>query len=1130
MSEKCITGRSQCLYDMHLRTLLVTGWALPKAEKIEIWKDNQLIGRAETGIARKDILKQHPEYNEELSGWKLEKEQPEILEGIILVKHYFQNNTVLEDYMKISQVDMMAVGAVNGCDFESDTNCLKINGWFLPKPDKVEIFIDEKKACEAETGIIRKDVFGNWKRYDERYSGWKCKLKKIYTKPAKIEAKAIYNNICRKSIEICKINEKKAPIIGGINKCYYETGVKCLEIDGWYLPKADYVEIFADNTKIGETKIKIVRKDVYNNWDEYNEEKSGWRIRISNIPKKPNKIIVKVYYGEECKRLDETEIIEETDANVIGVVNQCEYDSIDKRIKISGWFLPVPDSIEVYSNQRLLGEAQSRIIREDIFKQFEYYQEKQSGWECILNNIPTKPTDLEVRAVYYGIVQKSINPVQVHSVIEGDLNQCFYDTVLQMLQINGWCLPVPDRVEIWDEDGYLGCAEMSIQRQDVFVSYAKYNEQNSGWQFSVYNLDTIPENVTAKAIYNGTCEKKWGANVEKKIYKVVSFDLFDTLVVRPVAQPTDIFKIIGRRAKASNYFKDMRMYAEKYARKIKSSFRDDISIDEIYESYQTLFGGEEKDIETLKRLEMEVELEYLRPRKSIKEIYQRVITSGTEVIITTDMYLPKEFIEKILKKNGYESYTSLFVSNNENAAKGTGKLYAKLSKIYNEKGIKNSEILHIGDNLRADIAMAKKYGWNTFYIPKTMALFEENKCLYHYAQIINSRLDNGFLIGALANYLFDNPFAHYDVNSYFNGDVKLIGPVLFAPFLLTYTTWMLREIYREKINTVLLAYRDGFLIEKIIRLINKNYDIKLDLIPIYLSRMVRYNSYCQRENGFFEALMDFNVPSSMTVMDFVRNRLLVEENEKAENIFGIFKTYLGKEKGDTINDMADLLPILDSLSKLYNENAEKNMVFINEYCEKLLDGYEKIAVFDVGYRGSVVEYLSKRYDRRFQGYQILSYSFGDKHTIGNENTESYIKYGMETLNAVKILHNLVEDLISAEEGTAFKVSKEKDALIVCKEKFEKKSRNIEIIQNEVIKFIEYFLEMFKKDITELEWERFPEFDFICTFLKNPPIKDAEVIKEMYFTDSNFLGTINQNIYQEWYNSFFENKRQSKDEV
>ena len=66
------------------------------------------------------------------------------------------------------------------------------------------------------------------------------------------------------------------------------------------------------------------------------------------------------------------------------------------------------------------------------------------------------------------------------------------------------------------------------------------------------------------------------------------------------------------------------------------------------------------------------------------------------------MYLPKSFLEKILKKNEYNKYDLFYLSNEYGLAKYTSNLYKKFLE---DTGYKPSTVLHIGDSIISDIKM-----------------------------------------------------------------------------------------------------------------------------------------------------------------------------------------------------------------------------------------------------------------------------------------------------------------------------------------------------------------------------------------------------------------------------------------
>ena len=88
-------------------------------------------------------------------------------------------------------------------------------------------------------------------------------------------------------------------------------------------------------------------------------------------------------------------------------------------------------------------------------------------------------------------------------------------------------------------------------------------------------------------------------------YDVVSFDVFDTLVLRPFLKHSDLFLILSSQYKETN-FQHIRMLAEKEARieKLRKYNTDEINIYEIYEKL-----SEYINIDPLKGSTMELDLE-----------------------------------------------------------------------------------------------------------------------------------------------------------------------------------------------------------------------------------------------------------------------------------------------------------------------------------------------------------------------------------------------------------------------------------------------------------------------------------------------------------------------------------------
>ncbi len=331
--------------------------------------------------------------------------------------------------------------------------------------------------------------------------------------------------------------------------------------------------------------------------------------------------------------------------------------------------------------------------------------------------------------------------------------------------------------------------------------------------------------------------------------RVVSFDIFDTLLMRPCIQPTDILKIVGKRCGFDGDFLTMRRIAEAEARKNKCVEDDEISYDDIYRWFKILFDFSDEEIEIFKEVELKVEEEYLYARHEMKTIFEFAVSSGKEVIIVSDIYLDRMFIELVLKKNGYEGYSRIYLSSEYKLCKNTGRLYRLILKEYKNKNILPCEVLHFGDNEKSDINEAKKQGIGTIHVPRTEWIFRNNSKLRILIDnsIINRYSDDTFLLGFAVNRCFDNPFLHYNNDSFFDGNEQRFLNIIIAPLVISYVNMLFKSMSYYEYHNIIIHSKKEMLIERIF-----NYFIEL------LNYDVSYKRLEELSNSYGDVLFGYS--------------------------------------------------------------------------------------------------------------------------------------------------------------------------------------------------------------------------------------------------------------------------------
>ena len=181
-----------------------------------------------------------------------------------------------------------------------------------------------------------------------------------------------------------------------------------------------------------------------------------------------------------------------------------------------------------------------------------------------------------------------------------------------------------------------------------------------------------------------------------KRFNIISFDIFDTLILRNVNNPHRIFDIVEKEYnfpdKIEN-FSNVRIQSE-----IKAYKKWGIpTLDEIYQVMCEEYPME--TVEKYKKEEIKWELLSCMSNPKVKKLYEECVKIGKRIIIISDMYLPRVIIEKMLLKCGFYNYEKLFISSEVKLSKHSGELFEYVIK---ELDVSANDIFHIGDNIRND--------------------------------------------------------------------------------------------------------------------------------------------------------------------------------------------------------------------------------------------------------------------------------------------------------------------------------------------------------------------------------------------------------------------------------------------
>jgi predicted HAD superfamily hydrolase len=129
-------------------------------------------------------------------------------------------------------------------------------------------------------------------------------------------------------------------------------------------------------------------------------------------------------------------------------------------------------------------------------------------------------------------------------------------------------------------------------------------------------------------------------------YDVISFDIFDTLLLRPFTKPTDLFLTLSPHYNIPN-FSTERINAEKRARRNQYLNEGHYEVN-IFDIYEELSKSTGINLEQGVYLELEKEKQYCYPNPYMKRVFDMLLENQKRIILISDMYYPESLMKKYM--------------------------------------------------------------------------------------------------------------------------------------------------------------------------------------------------------------------------------------------------------------------------------------------------------------------------------------------------------------------------------------------------------------------------------------------------------------------------------------------------
>lgn len=562
---------------------------------------------------------------------------------------------------------------------------------------------------------------------------------------------------------------------------------------------------------------------------------------------------------------------------------------------------------------------------------------------------------------------------------------------------------------------------------------------------------------------------------------VISFDIFDTLLMRKVLYPEDIFALVERKANR------LGLLAEEasFVRQRQSAERElylhgQPRIQDIYSLLVKRGALDEIQADKLMEMELQAEMEHILPRQSMLSMLTYAKEAGKTVCCTSDMYLSSAILARILRRCQIEA-DEILVSCEHGCHKGNG-LFDILKGHY-----PGQRILHIGDNEDADIRSAQRYGIaETFPVHSAMKMLEDSpaaemlKCV----KGLEDHLEAGrFMAKYLQDpFLFERTEGKLEISSAYD-----MGYYFLEPMMEAFLQWLVERCKDQKIDMLLLGARDGWMMTRLLDIYSQRHELLFEYRYIPASRTAcTVAGVRTAEDVEFAASQAF----SGTAEEMLEKRFLLSEEELLPRG--------GKE------DKAYIL----SHQAIILEKAKRHR---RNYLELLasmgIKAGQKKAYFDFVSSGSCQLWLEKILGEKLQGYCYARFVLPGKEQLDMEAFLTEV-FPMQGDTGCHVLENylFVESLISATESFLLNVEQGGNLRYAEEQRSEESLAQIKAVQEGIsVRFTAKMNEApMSKDLA----------DFIagalqkkCAFLSEGSPKDRLLVDEFCnreFKMSSFL--------------------------
>lgn len=582
--------------------------------------------------------------------------------------------------------------------------------------------------------------------------------------------------------------------------------------------------------------------------------------------------------------------------------------------------------------------------------------------------------------------------------------------------------------------------------------------------------------------------------------EIVSFDIFDTLLMRYLAAPylvNELIRIKVEELLEKNFdFPKFRLQAEENARKKLSR---DVTLDDIYKSFSELTNLDAETCEKIRDLEVSTEVELSLPREKVVDWFREILSLNREIWLISDMYLQTPDVKKLLDKCGVEGYEKIMISCETGMRKDTAAVWDYLV----DEGFTHGKLVHIGDNEMSDIQFPSDRIIFAYHVMSARNLFSQTPFGRNLLNKLGRKMSlyAGMMLGMILAKKFQSPFQLKNISG--DGGKLIIknfhdlGYWFYGVPLLTFMLWLIKKSDEDKIERLLFLARDGYFLQPLYKLVTKFLDVE-ELTSNYF--------YSSRRAVTVASIRNVEQANELSKLKFDGTTKKFFDVRFGLEIGDEKKIYLPEKDSELVKNL------IEKNSEKIFEHAEDERRNYLKYIENLDIILENVGVVDMGYSGTIQYYLQRLTGKEFTGYYFAT---SNKNRFG-ESSQKFLRGcftendDYETTNSAIYQYQLLfEAVLTAPDAQLNYFDEEGNPIFGEPEPGQNFISEIREVHEGVKDFCRDVLEHFGEYILKIP----VDFNFVDVWVR-AFVQDEEIIsdelKKIFSIDDEYCNTFNGN--------------------